>query len=413
MKNLLLITLLIFNVNSFAQIATPSVGSVYTNQTYYTLNDGSTKSNPLTDWDIAFDVSAQGAGILINEGAALGTSPSAELQLLYNGAVGFATADTTNMTRIFNDELAWTSGAFNSVASISDPFDLGWGTYSPGAGVSGSRVYFLKLRTGVYKKLEIQSLVGGAYTFRYADLDGSNEMTQAIDKANYSGKTLAYFSIENDVALDLEPTSWDLLFTRYYGDIGGGVNYPVTGVLHNNGIQVAQVDNIDPITVDYTNYTNAYSDIISVIGSDWKDFDFQTGWVIKSDQVFFVKTASDSIWKVQFLDFEGSSTGVTTLEKTFETVLVSTNAVYQSVESFNVYPNPVVDYVNIAFELDTDNCAATLEIYNTLGQNVLSQNIPVDNGFNLKRLPIDLVSGTYYLSLRIGNEVITQPIFIK
>jgi hypothetical protein len=187
----------------------------------------------------------------------------------------------------------------------------------------------------------------------------------------------------------------------------------VTGVLQNNGVEVAQADNITPTTVDYTNYITEYRDTLTIIGHDWKGFDFQLGWIIEANQAFFVKTATDSIWKIQFYDFEGTSTGKTTLEKTFETALVSTSSVYQSLESFNIYPNPVTDHVNIAFELATDNRNAMVEIYNTVGQNMLSQSINVNDGFNIKRLPINLVSGTYYLTLKVDNEVITKPIFVK
>ncbi len=418
MKNLLLIALIIFSVNAFAQVNTPSLGAGYMNQNYYTLDDGSEKSNPHTDWDIAFNVTTGSAGIFINEGVGLSfTAPLSEVELYFNNATDFATADTAGIYRILNAEVEWSTGAFNSV-STGSPLDLGWGDYNTTSStVDGSRVFFVKLRNATYKKLEVQSLISGVYTFRYADLDGSNEITQTIDKANYSNKTLAYFSIENGASLDLEPSNWDLLFTRYSTPLadgaGGIIDYTVVGFLQNNGVQVAQADNIDLTTVNHTDYSNAYQDTLTIIGSDWKGYDFQSGWVITANQVFFVKTASDSIWKVQFYDFEGSSTGKSTLEKTFETVLVSTNNVYQSVESFNVYPNPVVDYVNIAFELDTDNREASLEIYNTIGQNIFSQNIAVDNGFNLKRLPIDLASGTYYLTLRVDNEVITQPIFVK
>ena len=417
MKNLLLLALLIFSVNIFAQVNTPAIGTDYLDQTYYALEDGSMTSNPHTDWDIAFNVTAGSAGVLVNEGTGLSfmtTYP--EVGLYFNNATDFATADTTGISKIYNPEVEWSTGAFNSVSSGS-PLDLGWGDYNTTThAINGTRIFFIKLRTDVYKKVEIQSLIAGVYTFRYADLDGSNEVIQTIDKANYTGKTLAYFSIENEIALDLEPTHWDLLFTRYYTDLdnnGISIDYLVTGVLQNNGVEVAQADNITPTTVDYTNYTTEYRDTLTIIGHDWKGFDFQLGWVIEANQVFFVKTATDSIWKVQFYDFEGTSTGKTTLEKTFETALVSTSSVYQSLESFNVYPNPVTDHVNIAFELATDNRNAIIEIYNTVGQNVLSQSINVNNGFNIKHLPIDLVSGTYYLTLKVDNEVITKPIFVR
>ncbi len=419
MRNLLLFVFLLNSTITFAQsIDQPSVGNSYANQTFYTLNDGTTKTNANTAWDIAFDVSPGGAGVLVNESVGLSfTGPLPEVELYYSGSTDFATADTTGMTRLYNPEINWTSGAFNSVATPGNQVDLGWGDYTFGSGVFSTRVFFIRLRNGLFQKIEIQSLVSGVYTFRHADYDGSNEVSYTVDKANYPNRTLAYFSLETGTALDLEPEKWDLLFTRYYTllDDGTGtgnmLNYMVTGVLHNANVSVAQADNIDPATVDHNNYTS-YSDTLNKIGHDWKFFDFQTGWGIEQNRVYFVQN-SDSLWKVQFLDFEGSSTGITTLERTFETLLVSTNGLYDSFESFEVYPNPVIDHVNIAFELKVDSRDANLTLRNALGQTILNQNVWINNGLNVLRLPIDVSTGVYYLSLEVDNEIITKPVFVK
>ena len=37
-------------------------------------------------------------------------------------------------------------------------------------------------------------MINEIYTIRYANLDGSDEQTHTIDKADYPGRTLAYFS---------------------------------------------------------------------------------------------------------------------------------------------------------------------------------------------------------------------------
>lgn len=416
MKQILPILLLFLMSTAFGQeVNTPSVGASYANQTFYTLNDGSTTSNPHTDWDIAFDVSQQGAGVLVNEGVGLSfTSPMSEVELYYNNATDFTTADTSGMTRIYNTEVEWSTGAFNSIASGSSA-DLGWGNYDfMTHAINGTKVFFIKLRNDNYKKIEIQSLIQGVYTFRYADLDGANETTQTIDKNGYSGKTLAYFSIENETALDLEPTNWDLLFTRYstiLDDNGNPVNYTVTGVLQNTGVEVAQADNITPSTVDYNNYLNDFSDSLTVIGHDWKYY--AGSWNIETNRVYFIKTATDSIWKVEFFDFAGSFSGVTTLEKTFETVLTSTNNLYKNIASFEIFSNPAIDHTNIAFEstINTDN--ATVRIFSLSGQTVFQESMTIQNGLNIKRLNLDLASGQYILAVQIGEEVITKKLLMQ
>ena len=212
------------------------------------------------------------------------------------------------------------SGAFNHVAE-DDPLDFGWGIYNTTTHeVVGVRVFIVRLRNKEWKKLFIESLDNNIYTFKYADLDGSNEVIQTIDKTDYANKNLVFYSIENDMILDLEPEQWDLLFTRYRSplDAGGGdfINYLLTGVLSAPGVEIAQASAIDPTTVNHLDYADQYSDTIDIIGHDWKWFDLGTfTWVVASDRVYFVKTPESELWKLQFTDFGGSSTGTTSLTK--------------------------------------------------------------------------------------------------
>ena len=49
----------------------------------------------------------------------------------------------------------------------------------------------------------------------------------------------------------------------------------------------------------------------NIIGHDWKDFDLGTfTWEVFDDLVYFIETPDNDIWQLQFIDFEGSSTGV-------------------------------------------------------------------------------------------------------
>jgi hypothetical protein len=148
MRNLLLLVLLIFSANIFAQVNTPTIGANYLNQTYYTLSDGSMTSNLHTDWDIAFNVTPGSAGVLVNEGTGLSfmtTYP--DVELYFNNATDFATADTTGISEIYNTEVEWSTGAFNSVSN-GNPLDFGWGDYNPnGNTVNSTRIFFIKLRT--------------------------------------------------------------------------------------------------------------------------------------------------------------------------------------------------------------------------------------------------------------------------
>ena len=388
----------------------------YTHAVYYTIADGSTTAVTHESWDIAFATGALDVGIHVNE--AVGRSFVGELpqtKLFVSSSTDFANVDTTGMIRLYNDELSWEAGAFNSVANPMNPADLGWGTYDFASNqLSGSRVFIIEPRSGGIKKLKIESLQAGVYNFRYAELDGSNEVEASVDKNAYPGATLAYFSFERETQVEIEPANWDLLFTRYTTLAEASpdifVNYTVTGVLSNKGIEVAKAKNIEPATVDYTDYEDAYITDINAVGWDWKSF--QDAWFIATDVVYFVK-ANNTIWKLRFVDFEGSSTGVTTLEKTKVGEYTSLKEMPKNVSVFEVYPNPASNFTNVVFEVTTSVKDAQVKVFNQLGELVQSQKVGLHQGLNAYKLPLHLSAGTYYLSLQIGGELITKSVIVQ
>lgn len=402
------------------QFDQPSVGPGYANQTFYNVEDGTTQSHPNTAWDIAFSTGPQDAGIFINEAVATAQGPPPpEVELYLLGGSDFGNADTAGMMRLYNDETSWSEGAFNHVRSPSDPLDLGWGSYNVVTNqVLGTRLYGIKLRDGSFKKLEIQSLTGGMYTFRYADLDGSDEQTRTIDKAAHAGNTLAYFSFASDEVVKLEPDEWDLLFTRYITPLDDGqgniLDYAVTGVLSGRSVEVAQADGVDPGTVDYTDYEEDLSPELDVIGYDWKVIDLSTfQWSIVPNRVYFVKTQANELWQVEFIDFEGSSTGISTLTKTFLTQLTSVEEAGLPLESVTLYPNPVRDQVTLAVEAELGAPRAEVRITNQLGQVLFYRVIDIQPGLNANTFFPDLPPGTYYLSLQMDNGLVTRPMLVK
>ncbi len=414
------IALLIVPAYLSAQVDQISVGPSYANDTYYSLADGMMATNSHTAWDIAFGVDGlQEGGVFVNEAIALSMGPPLPgVEMYFSGATDFATADTSGMYQLFNPELSWSTGAANRIGNPSDPFDYGWGIYNPGINkVLGTHVYFVKLRSGVFKKLSIDSLVLDTYTLRYANLDGSNEHTHTINKNDYQGKTLAYFSLEADSALDLEPLNWDMKFTRYATQLNAGqgdtVNYMVTGVLSNKGVEVAQADGIDPLTVNYADYDSLYTDSLTAIGHDWKNFNFGTSqWSLPADRVYFVKTKSDELWMVQFIDFEGSSTGISTLEKTFQTTLTTIERP-RILKAFDIYPNPATHVINVAFDAQKVASEANIRIHNGLGQVVFQHTIRMQMGLNLKRLSLNLAPGMYHVTLQLDEDIVSKPVLVK
>lgn len=398
---------------SFGQIDQPSLGAGYSNFTFYALNDMSQTAYTHNDWDIAFSTDAFGSGIFVNEGVGLsftGQLPVTELYLTESS--DFDNVDTSNMVRIYNQEITWEEGAFNHVKDDNNPSDYGWGDYDFTTHViSGTRLFVIHLKNGDYKKLFIESLSSSLYTFKYANLDGSDLVTETIDKSSFDTKNLVYYSFEEQSILDLEPENWDMLFTRYTTPLdnpsGGVIEYTVTGVLTNKDVLVAQADGIDPDAVDAADYEDEMGPEIETIGWDWKEY---TGaWTIAANRVYFLKN-SEGLWKIQFLDFEGSSTGTVTINKTFLGSVVNMEEIISFDQELIAYPNPAQEYVNIALELPSAVEQAEMSIINSAGQAIANLPVSFEAGLNVKQIKMDYPAGLYQVIIYFDNTVISKSI---
>ena len=403
-----------------AQFRIVTCGPGYTLQTYYQLGNEESVSLEHNAWDIAFTAQGlQDAGIFLNEAAG---SEGTELELYLAPTTDFAVNIEEDQleARLFNDESNWTdAGAFNQIRDEANPLDYGWGQYNPALqSVQGNSIFVIKLRNGVFKKLEISNLDGTTYNFRYADLDGSNEQTHAINKADYPNSGLIHWSFTSDSVVDFVPATkdWDLVFTRYSTPLddgeGGTINYLLTGTLSGLDVEVAQADGVNPDEVAFGDYQAELSADLDVIGYDWKAFDFQTlSWQLPPDRAYFVKTANGEVWKLVFIDFEGSSTGDIVFQ---ETNLGVVNTVDHTVfEDFNVFPNPAQDVATLSLTL-RESGPLQLALFNAMGQQVWSfaENCP--SGFQVLDIPVqNLSAGTYWLNLQSsGASPITHPLIV-
>ena len=224
-----------------------TMGQGYANDIYYSLSDGVVKTENRTDWDLAFSIPVQTAGIRINEGAGV---------KLYNYGPAngwgrlFDTTGISNWTAQYNDKANWLNGAFNRNTNTSNPFNYGWGTYDMTThNVYADSTYIIVLPDGSYKKFYVKKKNGytDSYVFSWANLDGSNMEQDSVVGANYGNKNFIYYSLTNKMTVDHEPDkgTWDLLFTQYIEKIPAGpgmyLEYPVMGVLTNDSIQTAMV----------------------------------------------------------------------------------------------------------------------------------------------------------------------------
>jgi hypothetical protein len=312
---LILATLCILGLNSCkkeaqTQLVTRSenisLGAGYLNDIYYRLSDGLTTSVPRSNWDIAFSVSPREAAILTN-GAAGVTLKVNPTSAGWTWATAIDTTGYYNRATLYNSDTTWLEGAFNMNATGHPNY--GWGKYNEiSHNLAGVALYIIKTRSGSLKKIWIDSKlsVEQKYTFRYADINGANERVVTVNCVG-KNKNFVYYSIDTDAEIDREPDTdmWDLVFTKW---IDKTLNYPVTGVLQNIGVDALKSTDIDPTSKVFP--SSGYLSAISTIGSDWKTINMTTYlYAIDDSHVYMVKSRDKQIYRIKFKTFEGSATG--------------------------------------------------------------------------------------------------------
>jgi len=318
----------------------------YTNEVYYNLATGTVKTSPRATWDIAFRTMKRSSSILINDGAGvvLYTYPKADT----SGWAAFDTAGLSGWKPMYNDPNDWENGAFsrNSKSNI----DYGWGIYNIVThNLTGDSLFVIKLRDGSFRKLWIIKKFSALdiYTFRYANLDGTNEINASEDLSSLEATDFSGYSLQINTRVAFEPvkSSWDILFTKYMSVQPDGTPYPVTGVLSNDSVKTKK---FYPVSLDYTDFgPGIWDSTRSSIGWNWKVFDMNNFiYKIVDSTVYFIKPVSGDIYKLYFTAFAGSSTGVVkfNLERSAGAGISSHNGNDLRV---NIYPNPASARINL------------------------------------------------------------------
>lgn len=401
-------------------IDTVSVGAGYANHKFYSLKNDEQGTQSKDNWDIAFEINDITSSVLANTQKANFAVYRAPYSIANYGTLD--TAGIATWPVLHNSDETWSIGAFNRGAIASNPMDLGWGIYDMNTHyVTGDSCFVVKLSTTSYKKLKIVSLIGGVYTFEYANINGSSSQTMTINKSGYTGKNFVYFDMTSNTALDREPvsTNWDLMFGRYVAFVPAGPSsvapYAVAGVLTNKSVKVLQVDN-DPTPAATTaaNFQlSNFSSNISTIGHDWKSV-VGMGWAITNDTLYFVADKKGDIWKMRFTGFGGSSNGNYIFSKEQMTITGINDAEGNLISRFTVYPNPSnAGFVNLLFssELQSD---VTISLSDLNGRTLSSEKATIDGGLNSYRLSTEgLSSGVYFVKVIAGSTASIQKIVIQ
>jgi hypothetical protein len=90
--------------------------------------------------------------------------------------------------------------------------------------------------------------------------------------------------------------------------------------------------------------------------------------------------------------------------------IIAVNPSNNNINSVKAYPNPVTNHLNLLIHATRNNKAA-LMITDITGRIVLHQQLEVIKGNQNKLVDVSqLTAGSYYLTVLLNNEKITQKI---
>lgn len=398
-----------------------SAGPGYAFSGYYKFSDGSTQQVPHDAWDIAFsNLGADKAGIFFNESTASSMGqPTTPLEAYDPFVFDFSeTIDPTGLTedlRLYNPETTWSEGAFNTMRDTANAQDFGWGYFNPmSSKITGSRVFVLKLRNGQYRKIMFDEYDGATFTFRIANLDGSNTQTKTVNTSFNNGSPVVYYSIANGTNVTT-PTDWNMVFCRYVTFLFDGTGYLpyfVTGILVNDGMLSAKASGVDPFNVDYQVYLDSLKNDIHVIGHDWKAFS-GVAWSVADDVAYFVKTKDNKLYKIVFTGFEGSFTGTANFEQSYLGELTSAPELPNGIGEVLVFPNPAADRLHVSFTSETAT-GARMRLTDASGRVVWSGSAAVNAGLNVLEIKTlsSVPAGTYTLTVTVPGGQFSRNVSI-
>jgi len=380
-------------------------GAGYANDVYYSLENGAITIVDRVNWDIAFVAQQMSVSILANNGSGV------ELYTYPEGDIDdWATVDTAGMdwTPMYNSIETWDMGAFNANTIPGDDFDYGWGRYNMTTHtITGDSIYIIKTLADSIMKVAIiqKSATANTWEFKYSYLDGSGEQIVPLNAASYADNYFIHYSIDSLKFVEREPAmeDWDLLFTKYYDY---NIPYIVTGVLSNDDHILAQEireSGMDQST--HNSYVDtAFTDTISVIGSDWKTFDMGSfSYILTDTVVYFLKKdggdSNDSYYKLYFTGFTGSSEGKYTF---MQEKLTFVSAEEHELESLlQVYPNPAADRINVVFDFIG---RSDIDIIDMTGRLVHTTHYNASGFTNLSLDVSSLNTGVYFVRVSAEGE---------
>lgn len=411
-KILTFISMVAITASASAQVVTDTIttGTGYLNQQYYRLSDGTKTQAGAKTWHVAFCALANQPGMSIRFNSLMG-----DLRVLPNGDpdASLTTVDTSGWAaenRLVDIDSNYFIGAFDQSAG-SGQLDYSWGEYNQTThSVNAKRLFGAKIGTDFYVMKFSLTATQNTYHITYIKLGDANETTYDLNYTPYMSKNYVYTNLIDKSVLDLEPKSneWDLFFGQYVTNVGGGMLYPVAGVLNNLNTEVAKV-----ITNDPENYTQNGSEVFSlnnnVINYTWKNAG-QGGVTIADTVVYFMKAVDGAIWKLRFTGFISASAPNLPGSYILEKQVVSAVGLDEAKQTFmSMYPNPSNEQLQIVLDASANTSVA---IYSLTGEQIYTTSV----ASGLQTLNVqtaDFANGMYQVVVTSNGVQTSEKLLIQ
>lgn len=402
---------------------TVRMGASSINDVFYSLNNGTVKTENNKNWHLAFALGgmSDSGAVWANHNAGTNFVKVFNIHKDFSQWSSVALGDTAGADLCFNNDQGWFQGALNNVPStISTQY--GWGHYagSPSHDVIGDSIFIIQA-DGIYYKFFINSWLGsgpdaGNWNFQLGDFSGSTTF-DTIKAVDYPNRRFAYYDLDLQADTNREPVkaSWDLLFNRYTTDnplSGPSPFNNVIGALSNRGLLVSKADvvHVDSAFAHYGDYVvpwPATSNVISAVGYNWKTF--AGTWSVPDSVSYFIQDIPGNCWQLQFTAYSGSSTGVISLRKRM-VVPVAVNDIHSAVSRYELFPVPANNELNINLD-GKESSDAIVSITAMNGQVLYKAPLHIKSGMNTYVInTAHLVAGNYILNIQ-GNKVAIQSKF--
>lgn len=284
-------------------ITVAGMGEDYTNQVFFELSTGVTKSNDPSLWDISiFTGNDESPVLLLND---------------YNNSricnLGQAKIETpVDVKNLVLWQLDNPNGSYDSSAVGK------WCYFNSGKVISKENVYIIDRGDAKninpksrYFKFKITGADQSCFNLQYQLAENSGYMSENAYKD--SSQNCAYFNfISGNVKNEaMHKTKWDLVFRKYRDKALNTQtlkweDYLVAGALSSpNGVEVAVVENIkyEEITLSVAQNLK-YTIKRNGIGYNWKSYDINAArYTVNPNKIYLVKDTKGYLYKLRFLDF--------------------------------------------------------------------------------------------------------------